>query len=129
MSGKVATQRGLRGFRGLEEETDAILYQPERETDTAGNTLHGTSELKERLSKPRYGTLVMRRTLVKEEDRQIAELSIAHENSVAVAVCLALKDQSGDVYHEAEPIVDDGSGGPIHEPVWGDRGFLTPDKG
>lgn len=129
MNGKVATQRGLRGFRGLEEKPDTIIYQPGCETDTAGNNLHGTSEPKEKFRSPTYGSLVTRRSLVKEEDRQIAELSITHENSVAVAVCMALKDQGENVHHEAEPIIDDGSGDPVHEPVWGDRGFLTQDGG
>ncbi|KAI4211784.1 MAG: hypothetical protein LQ351_005424 [Letrouitia transgressa] len=64
-----------------------------------------------------------RRLIAKEEDYQAAELSISHDGDYAVAVCMALDQPCEDV-GQAGPIVDDGSGEPIHEPIWGDRGFI-----
>lgn len=61
---------------------------------------------------------------MKEEERQTAELNISHDGDYAVAVCLALDEASKEKEGDGEPIVDDGSGEPIHEPIWGDRGFL-----
>ena len=60
---------------------------------------------------------------VKAEDYQIAEISISHETDHAVAVCMAL-DEAATEMGSAESVVDDGSGEPIHEPKWGDRGFF-----
>ncbi|KAI4161123.1 MAG: hypothetical protein LQ342_005161 [Letrouitia transgressa] len=64
-----------------------------------------------------------RRLYAKEEDYQVAELSISHDADYVVAVCMAL-DQPCEDMGPAGPIIDDGSGEPIHEPVWGDRGFI-----
>ncbi|MCJ1230951.1 hypothetical protein MMC12_007625 [Toensbergia leucococca] len=67
---------------------------------------------------------IKRRMLVKEDDRQIAEINISHDGDYAVAVCMALdeevEDQDDDIW-----TVDDGTGDPNHEPEWGDEGFLT----
>ncbi len=65
----------------------------------------------------------MRRRLVQEEDRQIAELSISHDGPYVIAVCMALDEEATD-YRSVAPIVDDGSGEPVHEPSWGDKGWL-----
>lgn len=60
---------------------------------------------------------------VKDQEQQIAEISISHDHDYAVAVCMALdeKTRSRDTI---EYIVDDGSGEPFHEPEWGDEGWL-----
>lgn len=64
-----------------------------------------------------------RRAKIKEEERQVAEISITHEKEYAVAVCMAL-DERPKTEHSIEYIVDDGSGEPLHEPDWSDTGFL-----
>ncbi|KAL9613615.1 MAG: hypothetical protein Q9167_001843 [Letrouitia subvulpina] len=66
---------------------------------------------------------IERRLYAKEEDYQVAELSISHDADYAVAVCMAL-DQPREDVGPAEPIIDNGLGEPIHEPSWGDRGFI-----
>lgn len=38
---------------------------------------------------------------------------------------MALDELRGETEEgKSEPIVDDGTGEPIHEPLWGDKGFL-----
>ncbi|KAL9042475.1 MAG: hypothetical protein Q9214_003768, partial [Letrouitia sp. 1 TL-2023] len=69
-----------------------------------------------------------RRLYAKEEDYQVAELSISHDVDYAVAVCMALDQPCEDV-GPVEPIFDDGSGEPIHEPILGDRGFIEDTQG
>ena len=67
-----------------------------------------------------HKTLSVRRSLVKEEDRQLADLSISHDGDYAVAVCMAV----GEEYEaDSTVLVDNGEGDPIHEPEWGDKGF------
>lgn len=66
----------------------------------------------------------IRQARIKEEDRQVAELSISHDGEYAVAVCMALDEPREETEGKSEPIIDDGTGEPIHEPVWGDKGFL-----
>ncbi|KAL8829728.1 MAG: hypothetical protein Q9170_006048 [Blastenia crenularia] len=75
-------------------------------------------------SKPAGRTFWVRRNRIPEEDQQIAEISISHDNSHAVAVCMALDDKT-EVRDPIKYIVDDGSGEPIHEPEWGDEGWLN----
>lgn len=122
MDQRVAILRGLRGFRGDEEETSAIIGQAEL-ADLPVKRKQGHLVQSEGLRIPMHGPYLTRRSLVKDEDRQIAELSITHENTVAVAVCMAWKDPSEEMIGELEPIIDDGSGESMHEPAWGDRGF------
>jgi hypothetical protein len=69
------------------------------------------------------GKIYQRRALVREEDRRLADLSISHDGSYAVAVCMAL-DETHDLPKEIT--VDNGEGDPVHEPEWGDLGFLPP---
>lgn len=123
MDQKVATLRGLRGFRGGEEEPDVMAEEAEL-IDSSGSKKQGNPEQSERLRIPIHTPFFTRRSLVKDEERQIAELSIAHENSVAVAICMALNHPSEEMAARLESIIDDGSGEPIHEPAWGDRGFI-----
>ena len=127
MDQTVAALRGLRGFRGSEEEPDVNTEPPEL-TDSSGSKKPSNPEPSERLRIPIQAPFLTRRSLVKDEERQIAELSIAHENSVAVAICMAWNDPNEEMAGRLEPIVDDGSGEPIHEPAWGDRGFILPVK-
>ena len=69
-------------------------------------------------------TLIERSKRIRQEDSQIAELSISHDGNYATAVCIALdEDTTGAV--DTEPITDGGLGEPIHEPEWGDRGWLS----
>ena len=69
------------------------------------------------------GTNYQRFPLIKEEDRQVAEGSISHDGEYVVATCMALNESDGQ-RDNGHTIADDGSGDPIHEPVWGDEGFL-----
>ncbi|KAI4133221.1 MAG: hypothetical protein LQ338_000279 [Usnochroma carphineum] len=74
--------------------------------------------------KPKY---FVRETRIKDEEQQIAELSISHDGEYAVAVCMAL-DEPLDRKEAIEFVFDDGSGEPLHEPEWGDRGWLENDE-
>ncbi|KAL8809861.1 MAG: hypothetical protein Q9200_003044 [Gallowayella weberi] len=65
----------------------------------------------------------IRRAKIKDDERQVAEISISHDDDYAVAVCMAL-DERTDVKESIKHIVDDGSGEPLHEPDWGDIGWL-----
>lgn len=65
---------------------------------------------------------------MREDERQIAEISISHDGDYAIAVCMALDEAPKDMEEDTEFIDDDGSGEPIHEPVWGDVGFLDGKK-
>ncbi|KAL8940562.1 MAG: hypothetical protein Q9216_002750 [Gyalolechia sp. 2 TL-2023] len=58
-----------------------------------------------------------------DEEQQIAEINISHDHDYAVAVCMAL-DEKTTPRGSVDYIVDDGSGEPIHEPEWGDEGWL-----
>ncbi|KAL8799851.1 MAG: hypothetical protein Q9182_005600 [Xanthomendoza sp. 2 TL-2023] len=60
---------------------------------------------------------------IKDEERQVAEISISHDDNYAVAVCMAL-DERAVVTESINYMVDDGSGEPLHEPDWGDIGWL-----
>ena len=128
MDQRVAKLRGLRGFRGDEEQADIINGQaePVDSSKTVKNSQDRVVPSDEGLEISMHGPpYLTRRSLVKDEDRKIAELSITHEDTVAVAVCMAWQDSSeqqmiGDL---EQPIIDDGTGEPIHEPTWGDRGF------
>ena len=72
-----------------------------------------------------------------DEGREIAEVSLSHDGNYATATCLASKrphavgaqkdfldDSAGAFYRHA--LLDDGHGEPIHEPIWGDEGWVTP---
>ncbi|MCJ1354434.1 MAG: hypothetical protein MMC33_004422 [Icmadophila ericetorum] len=63
-----------------------------------------------------------RNLLVKEKDRQIAEISISHDAGCAVAVCLAANTVHSYL-DELKPVVDDGKGPPMHEPEMDDAGY------
>ena len=111
MNAEVATLRGIRG--------------------AVGNTSSTSEDAQSEVSQGNLGrmdgvlgkTFFERSMLYREEDQQVAELSLSHDGDYAVAVCMALDELSNTDYTQSF-ITDDGSGDPIHEPEWGDRGFL-----
>ena len=68
------------------------------------------------------GVHYYRRSRVKESDRQIAEINISHDGDYAIAVCMAFDPPDSSV--QEKTIVDSGEGLPLHEPQWGDEGWL-----
>lgn len=70
------------------------------------------------------GKTYERSALIKEEDRQVAEGSISHDGRYVIAMCLALNESREHSDNNTGAIIDDGFGDPIHEPIWGDHGFL-----
>lgn len=69
------------------------------------------------------GKFWVRGLRIKDDERQIAEINISHDHDYAVAVCMAL-DEKASSEGPLDYIVDDGSGECIHEPEWGDEGWL-----
>lgn len=92
-----------------------------------GTPVSGGGSLSETLPLPRLEVkvrgFICRRLLIKEEDRQLADLSISHDGDYAIAMCMALDEAPDGCF---EPVMDDGTGEPIHEPEWGDNGFGKP---
>ena len=66
-----------------------------------------------------------RRRKIKDFERQCAEVNISHDGEYAMAVCVAF--DSPNLHPEGRPVFDNGSGSPLHEPQWGDRGFFNYD--
>lgn len=64
-----------------------------------------------------------RRLRIQAEERQMAQVSISHDGDYATAVCIAL-DEPFVRKDEQSFIIDDGSGDSLHEPEWGDTGWL-----
>lgn len=110
----VATLRGLRGF-GLKNfglHKGALMSRDElhKEIQDSGD------------EKVHRGVHYFRRSRVKESDRQVAEINITHDGDYAIAVCMAFDPPSSPVREKT--IVDKGEGLPLHEPQWGDEGWL-----
>ena len=117
METRVAISRGLAGFSS--DKPDGYTRPGSSETISGeildGHFVPGTG--------PNTRMFVSRKRLVKEEERQVAELSISHDGPYVVAVCMALDEEvkdSGSLGY----VIDDGSGDPMHEPEWSDRGWL-----
>lgn len=125
MTAKVAALRGLQEFEFKSQSTSSLdkMLEGESFTGDGHNPIRETS-LPDHLDGSDESKLYYRRELVKDDERQLAELNISHDGGYAVAVCLALDQKGQDVDEQTELIVDDGSGEPIHEPAWGDKGFL-----
>lgn len=70
---------------------------------------------------------IVRRARIKDEEQQIAEISISHDGDYSVAVCMAL-DEPLKRKNAVEYLVDDGLGEPLHEPEWGDEGWLDNEE-
>ena len=110
----VASIRGLRGFgrqnNGLHK--GALMSKDE---------LH--KELQdEEDGQVHRGVHYYRRSRVKDSDRQVAELNISHDGDYAVATCMAFDPPVSRAPEKT--IVDKGEGLPLHEPQWGDEGWL-----
>lgn len=88
---------------------------------------HGRFVVDEQPETPTSRKYFVRRTRVKDEEQQVAEISISHDGAYAVAVCMAL-DEPQDGRDTIEYTFDDGSGEPLHEPEWGDEGWLERGK-
>lgn len=108
MSPEVATKRGL---SAAQSPDGSVLGQ-------IVNGHHTPPVPRHRFESPFY----LRKAKIKDEDQQIAEISISHDNGYAVAVCMALVEDSHS--KDRSQIVDDGLGEPLHEPEWGDAGYL-----
>lgn len=110
MDERVAAFRGLRG-----------LGRKSKNLDKGPLDDDAFKEAKE----AHAGTFIRRRK-IKITERQAAEINISHDGDYAVAVCMAL-DAPGS-YPEGRRIVDDGTGEAIHEPQWGDDGWLDQEQ-
>ncbi|MCJ1468882.1 hypothetical protein MMC07_007512 [Pseudocyphellaria aurata] len=112
MDARVASLRGLKHSRlskigRIEPRASESLTR-----DLSDDTLVGSK------------TIYRRNALVKEEDRQVVEGSISHDGDYAIATCMALNESRDHIDKSSSTIVDDGAGDPIHDPIWGDEGFL-----
>lgn len=116
MDARVALLRGLRETRYELMERNCLLKKKDSVRGSVDRHLLHLRNHPEILYK--------RRALVKEGDRQIAEGNISHDSDYAVAVCMAFDQQFKSDDENIEPVFDDGSGEPLHEPAWGDIGFL-----
>ena len=111
---RVAARRGLRGFvpqscglyKGALMTRDELRKEVQ---DSEDSEMHG-------------GVHYYRKSRVKESDRQVAEINISHDGDYAVAMCMAF-DPPGSTFPE-KTIVDKGEGLALHEPQWGDEGWL-----
>ncbi|KAF6234562.1 hypothetical protein HO173_007188 [Letharia columbiana] len=111
---RVATLRGLRGF-GLQNHglhKGSLMSKVELHKDVQDS----------KDGKVHRGVHYYRRSRVKESDRQVAEINISHDGDYAVAMCMAF-DPPGTTIRE-KTIVDQGEGLPLHEPQWGDEGWV-----
>ena len=117
MGTAVARIRGLGGFIRDRLVNDKVLGRIETISGEiiSGKFVPGQG--------PNAETFFLRKRLVQENDRQVAELSISHDGPYVVAVCMALSEKVNRPA-EMDYIIDDGSGFPIHEPDWGDKGWL-----
>ena len=103
MDERVAQLRSLRGFNPL---TQRMRKGPTVEIE--GRMYH------------------KRRSKVIDSERQMAKISISHDREYATAVCIALDQPLSKATDEQ--IVDEGKGLPLHEPSWGDEGWLDQAK-
>ena len=117
MEAQVAISRGLRDFLSGNSDRYNLLKSIEVISGEVvkGSFVPGTG--------PGTKSFFLRKRFVEETDRQIAELSISHDGPYVAAVCMALDQETKE---SGTPVYtfDDGSGNPLHEPVWGDRGWL-----
>ena len=71
------------------------------------------------------GRLYQRKSFIRVEDCRFVDASISHDGDYAFAVCQAWDEPlTQNLESNHEPVTDDGSGDPIHEPEYGDRGFV-----
>ena len=119
MSRDVAVSRGLQGWSPTVFVFGWLLkhfdVEPSKSIDNPAPSFKRPT-----MDNPSY----VRRDRVKAEERQVAEMNITHDGDYVVAVCMAFDEACERKDEEIQPIVDNGVGDPIHEPVWGDEGFL-----
>ena len=117
MTPRIARGRGLRGFvpqsDGLHKK--ALMTREELRKDVP--------DLED--SEMHRGVHFYRGSRVKDSDRQIAEINISHDGEYAIAMCMAFDPPTSVVPEKT--VVDHGEGLPLHEPRWGDEGWLIPD--
>ena len=117
MTPRIARERGLRGFvpqnDGLHKK--ALMTREELRKDVP--------DLED--SEMHRGVHFYRGSRVKDSDRQVAEINISHDGEYAIAMCMAFDPPTSLVPEKT--VVDQGEGLPLHEPQWGDEGWLTPD--
>ncbi|MCJ1409648.1 hypothetical protein MMC19_003730 [Ptychographa xylographoides] len=112
MDGTIANRRGLGA---------AIASFRRERTSFAPNSEFPSSTTSPEYTKTSHGDeLYTRQHLVEEDERRRADLSISHDGRYATAVCIALDETFAE---NLQPILDNGEGAPIHEPIWGDMGF------
>lgn len=116
MDARVASLRGLRETKYESMERICLLKKQDSVRISVDQQLL--------LLRDHPRVIYKRRALVKEEDRRIAEGNISHDSEYAVAVCMAFDEKLKNSDEIIEPVFDDGSGEPLHEPSWGDEGFL-----
>lgn len=117
MDARVALLRGLRETRYERMERNCLLKRKDSvRTSLEQHLPHLSND---------SVVIYKRRALVKEGDRQIAEGNISHDSEYAVAVCMAFDPKFKSDDENIKPVSDDGSGEPLHEPAWGDVGFLA----
>ena len=109
-----------RGLRGHNNGSAAVAKSESEDEESALGQFM--------LEKGNHGEkFFRRRAKIAPEDRQYADLSISHDGEYATAVCMAL-DEGAAVSESQAEIIDDGTGPPLHEPEWGDNGFLSKPK-
>lgn len=111
---RVATRRGLRGF-GLQNHW--LCKGPLMTRDELRKDVQDMEE-----SEVDKGIHYYRKALIKASDRQVAEVNISHDGDYAVAMCLAFDPPDSTLSEKT--IVDTGEGISLHEPQWGDEGWL-----
>lgn len=71
-----------------------------------------------------------------QQEREVAQVSLSHDGGFAVATCIASttshaqraqQNASGRLQKGAieDAVIDDGQGEAIHEPAWGDEGWVN----
>ena len=116
----------LRGLRKFSAETSLNKHKHPPLSGQRHGTIVDGKFIEDNSSHAK--TFFRRRTKIKEEDRQAAEISISHDGEYAIAVCMALNEEASEARGEPA-IIDDGTGPPLHEPEWADEGFLDPVEG
>lgn len=137
---ELAKQRGL--FCG----TDTFILAPSEgkkllkmsQWTVSGEFIDG----KFRLSRSDVGQQYYPRRLKRANDnegREIAKVSLSHDLHFATATCIASETErsyrsetqrrrfmtSSEAFY-LDAVLDDGLGEPMHEPRWGDEGWVTP---
>ena len=111
----------IRGLRGFGRENNGL----QKGALTSKDKLHKELQNEEH-GQVHRGVHYYRRSRVKDSDRQVAELNISHDGDYAVATCMAFDPPVSTAPEKT--IVDKGEGPPLHEPQWGDEGWLDLTK-